>query len=91
MASSNSSTVLIYPNPTSGIFTIALRHAELVSASQPTIEIYNVLGEQVYNATLKQVQGDNLINFTGQPDGIYFYRVLSQEGKLVGEGKIVKL
>jgi trimeric autotransporter adhesin len=84
-----SGEIRVFPNPSDGSFTVALSHAELVSASQTIIEVYNVLGEQVYNATLKQVQGDNVINLTGQPNGIYLYKVLKDNGELVGEGKVV--
>jgi Secretion system C-terminal sorting domain len=83
-------TVLVYPNPTSGIFTVVLSHAELVSASQPFVEIYNEIGQKVIVATLKQIQTDNLIDLSNQPSGVYFYRVLTVAGKLIGDGKIVK-
>ncbi len=101
-----SEKVKVYPNPNTGIFTVALSHPELarpdesvgrVSASQPTIEIYNVLGQQIYFATLNQVQpartgtggGDNLIDLSDKPNGIYFYRVLRENGDLIGEGKVI--
>jgi len=86
---SNSSSFNIYPNPNNGIFTLSVSHAELVSASQTTIEIYNVMGQRIYNATLKQVQGDNSIDISNQPAGIYLYRVLNMDGGLAGEGKLV--
>jgi len=41
-------SIYIYPNPSNGIFTIAFSHPELASGSQ-IIEVYNVLGEQVYS------------------------------------------
>jgi uncharacterized repeat protein (TIGR03803 family) len=80
-------TVNVYPNPSNGIFTIALSHAELVSASQ-TITVYNSLGEKVFEA-LKQVQGDNTINLTNQPNGVYLYRVIDNSGQLIAEGKFM--
>ena len=80
-------SVNVYPNPNNGIFTLSC-HAELVSASQ-TIEVYNILGEKIYNATLKQVQGDNSINISNQPNGVYLYRVIANSGELIGEGKLV--
>jgi hypothetical protein len=93
--SAGSGQVKVYPNPNNGIFTLSLSHAELVSASQ-TIEIYNVLGEQVYFEILKQVQGDYTVNLSNQPNGVYLYRVLSvrmdpsgKNGELIGEGKLV--
>ncbi|HTA26379.1 MAG TPA: T9SS type A sorting domain-containing protein, partial [Bacteroidia bacterium] len=64
-------------------------HAELVSASQAIVEVYNILGEKVTVATLKQVQGDNLIDLTDQPNGIYLYRVIKEDGSLVGSGKLI--
>ena len=82
-------SINVYPNPSSGIFTMTFSHPELVSGSQNRIEIYNILGEKVYNATLKQVQGDNNINLTSQPDGVYLYRTISENGNLIGEGKLV--
>ena len=79
----------VYPNPSNGVFELAISHAELVSASHLIIEVYNVIGEQVYYATLNQVQGDNLINICNQPAGMYFYRAITNTGSLVGEGKVV--
>ncbi len=79
----------VYPNPNNGIFTIAFSHPADIAGSQTTIEIYNVLGQQVYSATLNQVQGDNLIDLCKQPNGVYLYRVLSENGELAGQGKVV--
>jgi len=81
--------VTLFPNPNNGVFQLKIGHAELVSASQPIIEVYNILGEQVLNETLKQVQGDNAINLTSQPSGIYLYRVLKESGEPIGQGKII--
>ena len=53
------------------------------------VEIYNILGEKVYDATLNQVQGDNTIDINSQSNGIYLYRVLKQDGGLIGSGKLV--
>ena len=80
--------IKVYPNPSNGVFNFVLSHPELVSGSQ-TIEIYNVLGAKIYNETLKQVQGDNTINLSNQPNGIYLYRVLNENGGLIGEGKLI--
>jgi len=85
---SNSGPITVYPNPSNGIFTVAFSHLELVSGSQ-TIEVYNVLGEQVYDGMLKQVQHDYQIDMSKQPNGVYFYRVLEEDGTLLGEGKVM--
>ncbi len=94
--SSANSSVSVFPNPNNGNFTVAFNQAEPISAclpnrqaSQPKIEVYNVVGQKVLNTTLKQVQGDNLIDLAGQPNGIYLYRVISENGDLIGEGKVI--
>jgi hypothetical protein len=79
-----SKEVRVFPNPSNGIFTI---QSSFVS-SQLSVEIYNVLGEKIYTETLSQTQ-DNTINLIRQPNGVYQYRVLKEDGELVGEGKVV--
>ncbi len=75
----------IFPNPSSGKFTIQLSGV----SGKSSVEIYNVMGQRVTIATLKQVQGDYKIDLTSQPNGIYLYRVISEEGNLLGDGKFV--
>ncbi len=74
-------TVSVYPNPGKGIFTITLRHPELVSsavAEQTTIiEIYNVLGEKVTFGMLKPVQHDYEVDLSNQPNGVYIIKISS--------------
>ena len=80
-----SAVLEVYPNPGNGNFTLALSN---VNAAY-TVQVYNVLGERVYIKTLPQSHSDNTINLTGQPSGVYFYRVIQESGGLVGEGKII--
>ena len=85
-ATKNNGNVSIYPNPSTAIFTIVLVGAQnLVPA---TVEVYNVLGKKVLKE-IRQLADDNLINLSNQPNGIYFYRVLQEDGNLLGEGKII--
>ncbi len=86
-----SENVKVYPNPNNGAFTVTFSHAELVSASQPIARVINVLGQQVYFATLNQVQGDNFIDISSQPDGIYLIRIENEDGSLIAQKKIVKM
>ncbi len=80
--------LIIFPNPTTSIFTLHFVGAQ--NFEPESIEIYNVLGEKVNFGMLKQVQHDCEIDLSSQPTGIYFYRVISESGNLLGEGKIVK-
>jgi trimeric autotransporter adhesin len=82
----NNVNMVLYPNPNNGIFTIQWS----VINSQPSVlEVYDVLGGRVLAETLRSAQGDNLINLTGQPNGIYLYRVTNESGNLIGEGKVI--
>jgi hypothetical protein len=84
--------ITLYPNPNKGKFTVqSLGTQNFVSK----IEIYNVLGEKVYSAPTQpspKWEGASFsyeINLSSQPGGIYFYRVLKEDGGLIGEGKFV--
>jgi trimeric autotransporter adhesin len=82
----------VFPNPSTGIFSIQ----SSVVSGQSSVEIYNVLGEKVLTKILPclptrqgSAQGDNLINLTEQPSGVYLYRVIAENGSLLGEGKFI--
>lgn len=76
----------VYPNPSKGLFTIALVGAQNFV---PEVEIYNVLGEKVTIDMLNQVQRNYELDFSNQPAGVYFYRIVSNSGQLIGEGKLI--
>ncbi len=77
----------IYPNPSTGIFTFAFKQSTN-NGDQTAIEVYNVLGERVYSQFKIQKQILN-IDLRNQPNGVYLYRVLSENGGLIGEGKLI--
>jgi len=78
-----SSLINVYPNPNNGSFIVSLLNID----KKCSINIYNVLGQQVYQSN---INSDNTeINLRSQPQGIYLYRVITEAGNLVGEGKVV--
>jgi len=79
----NSALIVVYPNPNNGQFTI-----ESSVGGASSVEIYNVLGEKVFTRDLSTIKGANTININNQPNGVYLYRVISDSGDLLGEGKI---
>jgi hypothetical protein len=81
-----SEKVKVWPNPSDGKFTIE----SSVNSRQTSVEIYNVLGERIYNEPLRQAQGDHKIDISANPAGIYFYQVISEKGELIGSGKLIK-
>jgi hypothetical protein len=79
------SSISIYPNPTSGVFQILM--AENFSHR---IEIYNLLGDQLTNASEDQrvSASSEQIDLRSQPKGIYFLKIITQNG--VEVKKVVK-
>ena len=66
---------LIYPNPTSGVFTI-------VATNLKTVEIWDIYGHLVYTNTT------SFINISDQPVGVYFIKISNNEGTFIQ--KIIK-
>jgi uncharacterized repeat protein (TIGR03803 family) len=79
----NSGQVTVYPNPNNGNFTME----SSVAGGKSTAEIYNILGENVKSFEL--TGKTNQIDLTAQPEGIYLYRVMAEDGSLIGEGKLI--
>jgi hypothetical protein len=78
-------SVQVYPNPNNGVFTIE----EQGISNKEYIEVYNMLGERVYRQPLRQAQGDNHIDLSNNADGVYLYRIITETGELVSEGKVI--
>ncbi|MEO8149418.1 MAG: T9SS type A sorting domain-containing protein [Bacteroidia bacterium] len=78
---SNNATISIYPNPTGGLFVIK------GLARQSQIEIYNVMGEKIYSTTIFKTKSE--IDISPQPAGIYFLKIVNQNGSTVVK-KIIK-
>lgn len=74
----------IFPNPCSGTF-----HAESDRAMKATMEIYNLNGEKIMTMPLLFPQGDNIINISDQPAGVYFYKILDEDTGPIGQGKLI--
>lgn len=74
----------IYPNPSSGIFTLQANSQQLIANSH--IDIYNALGQKIYSANLSP--GLNQINLSGKASGIYIYKVTSANGNTI-KGKLL--
>lgn len=69
----NSSTISIYPNPSSGKFTF-----QSTKENISKIEIYNLLGSTIYTQNVNH-QTVNEIDLSGSPKGICFAKLYNQE------------
>ena len=62
-------SILIYPNPSSGHFTIKNEKVKIINA-----EVYNLMGEKIF-------RGNSLpIDISNQQNGIYFLKLKTNEG-----------
>lgn len=75
-----SSNVLVYPNPTSGIFNV-----DITANGKFNIEVYNELNQLVYSGKLNS--GNNKIDLKVK-NGIYYYTVVDGKNEIT-KGKIL--
>ncbi len=88
---SNTTNSNIYPNPNNGSFTLIFNHpiASADASTQPTLNVYNEIGEKVYGGMLNGAQFKNEISIGNQPSGVYFYRVTDGSGSIISNGRFV--
>jgi Secretion system C-terminal sorting domain len=67
-------TILLFPNPTRGIFTVLTQYGEPVGGQ---IEIYNMLGQKVYSAFRGYAWQP--IDISSQANGVYLVVVRNQQ------------
>jgi hypothetical protein len=81
-------SMTVYPNPSKGVYAFAIKNYQLKIKN--SVEVYNVMGQQVYSNSLQIPDSSFQIDLTSQPSGIYLYRVITESGTLLGEGKLIK-
>lgn len=73
----NESSIRIYPNPTTDSFTIAFKNISGIK----NIEIYNILGKEVYknstNSSQIEVKNNNRLN-----TGVYLLKALTEDNEV---------
>lgn len=74
-------TVTVYPNPTTGSFTIKSNQRK-----NADVIITDVFGKEVFKTTMHDKQLS--IDMKGRPNGVYFYRIVCNDGSSEG-GKIM--
>jgi len=84
---SSTPSISLFPNPNNGIFTLRANGQQILVNSN--IEIYNMLEEKVYFHYQITNLSNYQIDLSGQPAGVYLYRIVSENGALLGDGKFV--
>jgi hypothetical protein len=77
-------SVNVYPNPSSGIFSIEFKNNTTIKGD---IEVYNVVGEKVYQSALGT---SNKVDLSIQPKGFYLLYLRTNQGILVKKITIEK-
>jgi hypothetical protein len=85
IATGRRQSLLVYPNPTSGIFTLEIPEAD--EESMLIIEVYTMIGENILHTELP-VQHSYKIDLTGRQPGMYIVRVI--HGKEMDFVKVIK-
>ncbi|PCJ86557.1 MAG: hypothetical protein COA57_05980 [Flavobacteriales bacterium] len=76
----NNEQILVYPNPSKGIFELKVKNTELRINK---IEVYNMLGEMISQEFAPVIIGKNSkleIDLSAEPKGIYFLKLESDNG-----------
>ncbi len=84
---SSSNSVTVYPNPGNGVFILQASSQWLLANSR--LEVYNVLGQQIANSQWPLANSSIKIDISGQPAGIYLYRITSGKGESISSGKLI--
>ena len=78
----NKNTMVIYPNPSNGIYTIQTNEIYATKS----ISIYTIQGQKIYDAAISS--NETTIDISNQPKGVYLYKVFGEEGE-TKSGKLV--
>jgi len=82
------SSILIFPNPTSGEATLVF---ETTGQARPSISVFNTYSQLVFDKKLPgQQKGQVNIDLRNHPPGLYFVRVMFDD-KIVFTGRLVSI
>lgn len=81
----SSDNIDVFPNPSHGIFTIRFNNYQ--NAGKSTITIYNMLGKLIMSTSLNAKTTS--IDLSSNSTGIYLYRIVSEQGSPVANGKLI--
>jgi hypothetical protein len=77
--------VNLFPNPNNGLFSIAYNFVD----NNHVFKLYDLMGKKTSEKTLSGNEGIESINLHDMVPGIYFYKVLDENGNMLFSGKLV--
>ncbi len=81
----NNHFIRVFPNPSDGIINI-----ENKNLKADKIEIFNILGEKVYERIVETSRGMSLLDISELSEGLYFLKILDKDGEILKIEKIIK-
>lgn len=85
---SDNGNISVMPNPSNGIFNVQIVNSEQLMADSK-IEIYNMLDQQIANSQWPLANSSMQIDISNQPSGIYLYRIIDDNSRVIGSGKLI--
>ena len=79
MLAEKNNLIDIFPNPNKGLFKISFK---ALVEQQGKMEIYNILGENIYDASIDCK--DMLVNIQDLMGGIYLIRIYFNDAEYIG-------
>jgi plastocyanin len=74
------SNISIYPNPTTGRFSLEFNNADIPSEKDCSLEIYNMNGQKIYQTPVLYPTSE--FDLSNQSDGIYFIKIKNDQAVL---------
>lgn len=78
----SSASIQLFPNPTSGVFTITTD-----KPNNSTIKIYNITGELIHQSTINQ---NTRVDLSDEGKGMYFVNILNDDGDATRKKVVVE-
>ena len=78
-------TVLIYPNPSTGLFELKVSDAMVLRHAS----IYNILGENIKAFDLANMSGSKILDLTELSSGVYFIKINNHRGESITKKLII--
>ena len=78
--------ISVYPNPSNGKYRVL--HHEASNDQALTYEVKNVSGETLLNNTVSAVAGEEIVDISSLPSGVYF--LVWKEAEAVSVSKLIK-